>query len=636
MSKTKEQCLNIISQQFLNIEKTKDRDERLSILENSIKEIVEAEYAFVWKYDNINNSIIHKDKAFLLAESILKLTSMSKKVFFDNHISSHKNYNKIIDNPLNIKLKSMIVLPIFQQKKLLGFLVAYNSVSYGSDFQRYDTRSIGLLTKCSEKLLLDSLTEVKTKPLQKKVETKKSTKVNSKPTINKESITRTTKKEVAKKTAKTKKDLEIEIAKQAEKIQALEIRLTKEREAKQELVVIEEAMDVLVEDDKYQELKSIIDFLNNELSYFSESQNIIYTFLEIIKNSIHDKAQLELIENKLNSSQLIHHFVDTLQNREQMPLNIEAFKTYQGLLSVINLYTKVFLQEELFFNVFIDPKIPSELLGDIEKIESLMVHLFNNINCLTRKYGRVEFSVAYNEEEALLELMLKGLPPLEKKSLFNFFKKKKVSNSLTTNNSGLGLSVVSNLIKVLNGKLKLTTEENGEHAFVVSIPCLVSNRSKNSNKIFKAKKPLKIAILISPDDEYAFYNLRRYLEAFSITKENIVVLNNYKKLEGKNFSHLFCFEDMLSDKIDVSKITSITVLRYSGILLDYEESVSVNELYLNAYYGMSLQEILFPHIKTEEMESNTILLECNRVKKEKEKKSKELNSYLGQLRGFKS
>jgi len=626
MSKTKEQCLNIISKQFSNIEEKKSIDERVSILEESIKEIVESEYAYVWQYNSINDKIIHKDKVLLLNESILKLTSMSKKVFFDNHISSHKNYNKLIDNPLNIKLKSMIVLPIFQQEKLLGFLVAYNSVGYGSDFQRYDTRSIGLLSKCSEKLLLDSLKKAKKKPLQNKVETKKSTKVNSKP--SQEPIIRTSKK--------TKKDLEVEIAKQAEKIQALEICLAKERESKQELVVEKEAMDILLEEDNYQELKSIMDFLNNELSYFAESQNVIYTFLEIIKNSLHDKAQLELIENKLNSSQLVHHFVDTLQNREQMPLNIEAFKTYQGLLSVVNLYVKVFAQEELLFNIFLDPKMPSELLGDIEKIESLMVHLFNNINCLTTQQGRVEFSVLYNVEEALLELIVKGLPPLETKSLFNFFKKKKVSNSLTTNNSGLGLSVVSNLVKVLNGKLKLTTKENGEHEFMVSIPCSLPNSSNNLNKTFKAKKPLKIAILMSYDDEYAFYNLRRYLEAFAISNENIVVFNNYKKLEGKNFSHLFCFEDMLSDKIDVSKIPSITVLRYSGIVLDYEESVSVNELYLNAYYGMSLQEILFPNIRTEEIESNTILLEYNHVKKEKEKKSKELNSYVGQLRGFKS
>ena len=597
MSKTKEQCLNIISKQFLNISEKKAVDERLSILENSIKEIVESEYAFVWKYDNINNKIIHNDKVFLLAESILKLTSMSKKVFFDNHISSHKNYNKLIDNPLNIHLKSMIVLPIFQNEKLLGFLVAYNSFSYGSDFQRYDTRLISLLSKHAK---LQFQEDIKEEKIQKE-------KVKSKPTIDKEPIRRVSKK--------TKKDLEDELKEQSKKIEELKLLLAEERKPKQELVVVEEVIDVVVEEDNYQELKSIMNFLNNELSYFSESQNVIYTFLEIIKNSLHDKVQLELIENQLKSSQLVHHFVDTLQNKEQMPLNIEPFKSYQALLSVVNLYAKVFAQEELFFNVFVDPKMPSELVGDIEKIQSLMVHLLNNINSLTTQYGRVEFSVEYNKEEALLELMVKGLPPLERKNFFDFFKKKTVSNSLTTNNSGLGLSVVSNLIKVLNGKLKLTTQRDREHAFMVSIPCTLPKENKQTNKIFKAKKPLKIAILMSPDDEYAFYNLRRYLEAFSIREENIVVLNNYKKLEGKNFSHLFCFEDMLSDKIDVSKIPSITVLRYSGIVLDYEESVSVNELYLNAYYGMSLQEILFPHISTEEIEHNTILLECNRIKK---------------------
>lgn len=597
MSKTKEQCLNIISKQFSNIAEKKAVDERLSILENSIKEIVESEYAFVWKYDNVNNKIIHNDKVFLLAESILKLTSMSKKVFFDNHISSHKNYNKLIDNPLNIHLKSMIVLPIFQNEKLLGFLVAYNSFSYGSDFQRYDTRLISLLSKHAK---LQFQEDIKEEKIQKE-------KVKSKPTIDKEPIRRVSKK--------TKKDLEDELKEQSKKIEELKLLLAEERKPKQELVVVEEVIDVVVEEDNYQELKSIMNFLNNELSYFSESQNVIYTFLEIIKNSLHDKVQLELIENQLKSSQLVHHFVDTLQNKEQMPLNIEPFKSYQALLSVVNLYAKVFAQEELFFNVFVDPKMPSELVGDIEKIQSLMVHLLNNINSLTTQYGRVEFSVEYNKEEALLELMVKGLPPLERKNFFDFFKKKTVSNSLTTNNSGLGLSVVSNLIKILNGKLKLTTQRDREHAFMVSIPCTLPKKNKQTNKIFKAKKPLKIAILMSPDDEYAFYNLRRYLEAFSIREENIVVLNNYKKLEGKNFSHLFCFEDMLSDKIDVSKIPSITVLRYSGIVLDYEESVSVNELYLNAYYGMSLQEILFPHISTEKIESNTILLECNRIKK---------------------
>ena len=597
MSKTKEQCLNIISKQFLNISEKKAVDERLSILEDSIKEIVESEYAFVWKYDNVNNKIIHNNKVFLLAESILKLTSMSKKVFFDNHISSHKNYNKLIDNPLNIHLKSMIVLPIFQNEKLLGFLVAYNSFSYGSDFQRYDTRLISLLSKHAK---LQFQEDIKEEKIQKE-------KVKSKPTIDKEPIRRVSKK--------TKKDLEDELKEQSKKIEELKLLLAEERKPKQELVVVEEVIDVVVEEDNYQELKSIMNFLNNELSYFSESQNVIYTFLEIIKNSLHDKVQLELIENQLKSSQLVHHFVDTLQNKEQMPLNIEPFKSYQALLSVVNLYAKVFAQEELFFNVFVDPKMPSELVGDIEKIQSLMVHLLNNINSLTTQYGRVEFSVEYNKEEALLELMVKGLPPLERKNFFDFFKKKTVSNSLTTNNSGLGLSVVSNLIKILNGKLKLTTQRDREHAFMVSIPCSPPHDTIQTNKIFKAKKPLKIAILMSPDDEYAFYNLRRYLEAFSIREENIVVLNNYKKLEGKNFSHLFCFEDMLSDKIDVSKIPSITVLRYSGIVLDYEESVSVNELYLNAYYGMSLQEILFPHISTEEIESNTILLECNRIKK---------------------
>ncbi len=617
MSKTKKQCLNIIYKYFSDKEIGINFKNSLIILENSIKDIVDPEYSFVWQYDNLNNRVIHNEKILILDKSILKSTLTSKKVFFTNDIREHNNYNEIIDNPLNIKLKSIIILPIiFQEDKFLGFLVGYNSSSYGYDFKRYDTRLFSLLEENSKKIFLSSL--------------------KNKNYINNEIIEEKEIKEknesIISEIKNDKELLENRVKIQEQRIQELERLLEEDRKPKQELIVVEEAINVPTESENYKELKLVINFLNNELNYFSESKNVIYAFLEIIKNSLHDIKQLEYIEEKLTSSQLVNSFIDNLQNIEHRPLDIEKFKTYQELISIISIYSKVFAKEELFFNVFIDPKIPSELLGDKEKIQSLIVHMFNNINCLTKQYGRIEFLVKYNKEEALLKLVVSSIPAIEKKKLFNFFKKKTVTNSLTTNNSGLGLSIASNLIKILNGKLKLKTEKNGKHAFIVSIPCLLL-KSNKSNKIFKSKQNIKIAILMEDnhDDKHYFYNLIRYFEGFDISKENIVVINNYKKLKGKNFSHLFCFENLFSDKIYQTNIPSITILRYNNIILNEDKSSSTHELYLNGYYGISLQEILFPDMIKEDIDSNTFLFECRLNKKKKDKK---LNNYVGQLRSF--
>lgn len=602
MSKSKKQCLNIISNYLLNQEGNESFNDSLIRLEKTIKDIVESEYSFVWRYDISNNMIIHDDKNFSLGESLLQLTSIKKEVFFDNNTLNHKNYNNLVDNPLNINLKSIIILPIFQTEKLLGFLVAYNSINYNSNFKRYDTRSISLLTDYAKRLFTNFLED-------KKVEKEK---------INLTVISK-------------EKELKDKIIKQEKRIKELELLLDKNREFKKKLMPIEKFS---VENNNSKKMKYIINFLNSELNYFSKNKNIIYTFLEIIKNSLHDEKQLEYIENQLKSSQLVHGFVDKLQNIEKMNLNRELFKVHQELLSVVSIYTRVFAKEKIFFNIFIDPKIPSRLLGDVEKIQSLIVHLFNNSIALTNKLGRIDFQVKYNREEAILKIIIKSTLSIEEKTLFNFFKKKSINSSLTTSQLGLGLTVASNLIKILNGKLKLKTEKKEEHSFSVLIPCLLPTNNYKVVKIFKSKKPIKIAILMSDNDKNYLYNLLNYLEAFSINEENIVVLHNYKKLKGRNFSHLFCFESMISDKINVSEIISISIFRYNDTMLEDKESLSVNQLHINSYYGMSLQKILFPDIDIEEIESNTILLECNRVNKNK--KNKDVNSYVGQLRGFQS
>ncbi len=616
MSKSKEQCLNIISQHFIEANGNLNIKNKVLALEKSIKEISGSEYSLVWTYNHKTNTIKTSDFEAPLSDSVLKNVLLSKKVFFDNHVQSHKNYDKDLDNPLKIDIKSILIAPILDRDKerVIGFISAFNSRENAHEFKRYDTRSIALLDRHSREvieLLLKNNFNIYEKealkdiPKLKVVKKIKEVKKVLSPKITKE----------------TKSDLENELTKQTKKITELESLLKlkveeleelKERnkEKGKEVVLVEDYIDISTPVKNIQELEHILSFLTNEVTYLSNDSHAVYTLLEVIKNSLYDREQLDFIDRELQSSQLLNNFSDSLYNQDRMPIINKEFQSFQSFCSVTNLYSKAFSQENITFNIFIDPRLPTKMIADIEKIKSVMVHLLNNVKGLITTKGIAEVIILYKEEERIIEIIVKGIQPEEEKKISNFFKSKVTSNSLTCNSSGLGLSVSSNLINILGAKLKLTTEGKNEHSFIASIP-IETLTIVESQKNFKNKKPFKIGILVNEKNEYAYINLKRYLDAFSIDKSNILIFNNYKKMSNLKISHLICFENMLTDKIDMNKFPSITILKHSDALLskNYKDSVKVNELYINSYYGMALQKILFPDVSAEKITGNTLLVE---------------------------
>ena len=137
MSKSKEQCIQIISQKLDSIADEKDFVKLIKAFEDTVISISGAEYGILWSYDDtkkiLKNLKSQTEINMSVGESIVKTVLSSKKAFFDNHITAHKHYNKTIDNPLNIQIKSLLVVPILDKSKksILGF---YSSIKRTSLF----------------------------------------------------------------------------------------------------------------------------------------------------------------------------------------------------------------------------------------------------------------------------------------------------------------------------------------------------------------------------------------------------------------------------------------------------------------------------------------------------------------------
>jgi signal transduction histidine kinase len=616
MSKNKEQSLNIISQKFANMEQTKLFKELSIALEESIKEISGAEYGLIGMVDKRGKQIklLNRDISFEImkgADSILQTALSSQKPLFENYTVSHKKYNPKIDNPLKIEIKSMLIMPILNREKtdILGFIQAVNSLNNPIKFGRYDLRILSLLeTYARETFECDN---------HHKVETKQKS-----PTPPLKIVRR-----------KTKNELETEVKCYEEEINALKIELNSKKiltsELKESLFLTTEELkknkqqiskyELLLEESFFKkeeikrenEIKIILNFLTNEVTYFLKEKDKIYLFLEIIKNSIHNPKQLSFINNELENSSILNNLSQTLYTVEKLPLIENSFNIFQAVAEVANLYSHEFSNRNITFNIFINPQLPNWIIGDEEKIKSLMIHLLNNLYGLVDNGGAIELLVSLLTPTKSLTIEIKGLLPNKLKEIKRLFQNKKISHELTTSSSGLGLTICSNLITILEAKLKLTTIGGDEHSFRIDIPIKIDEKSIRKVLPYKNdKNDKKVGILMNESNLYAYLNVERYLLSLGIKKENILLFKNHKKINSTTFFHLFCFENMLSKQFDMSRFNSIAILKYSSEISNYNygKGIEVHEMYINNYYGLTLQKILFPNVHIEDITQKTLLV----------------------------
>ena len=645
MSKSKDQCIHIIAKRFNGVEDEENPKVLSIIMEESIKEISESEYGLFWIYEkdtlvNLSNNLkINMTVGTSLFKSVLEV----QRSFFDNHIASHKFYNQLVDNPFNIKIKSMLIVPLMDrvQEKVVGFISVFNSVNNGGEFQRYDIRSVTLLNSYALKIIALRNAKENNLPLphfnndilvnssnnERKIlvrsEIKPKERIEKKRIEEEESFSEEILKlqnELKELTLKSKEERdknEQMLSESQKKLERFEKDLIDqsyrfEKELLRKDKIIEELEETTLnhalvveekEEEKHDEIVNIVKFLANEVSYLADESHHVYLFLELIKNSLYNKEQLLFIEEMLKESELVSFLANELYTREKMPVFLYEFNAFQSFYSIANLYARAISSDNITYNVFIDPSLPVSLISDEDKLKSIIVHLMNNIRGLIKESGLIECIIQCSEINETLEIKIQGFNPKEKIKNKKLFKQKEsTSHSLVSGDKGLGLSVSSGLIHHLEGKLKLETLEEDGKAFSVLLPVQIPSLLKKQK--FLLDNQLKIGILMNEENEDAYKNLERYFEAFEILPSHIIVFETHRQISQTRLTHLFCFENMYDKSLKEKNISEIILLKHST-----ESFVdAVHELYYNGYYGRTLQKILFPDMEIEELEIETELV----------------------------
>jgi len=285
-------------------------------------------------------------------------------------------------------------------------------------------------------------------------------------------------------------------------------------------------------------------FLANMSHEIRTPLNGIIGFTRLLEETPLSQEQKEMVSIIKHSSNNLIHIVNNILDFSKIKsgkLEIEniPFNPIKQFEATIDTYIAKAQEKNIEFNIFSDPNIPMELIGDPTKISQVLSNLISNAVKFTPEGGLVYIYmklVHQTKKSANIYFSVKdtgiGISPKEKDKIFDAFSQADVSTSRKYGGTGLGLSISSQLIRHMGGVLDIQSKEGEGANFFFSLELKKSPNSVNIPKLNISK--YKVGYILPQKDNGVANNLKIYTqyhgakfesyefhEIFSIPKEEI-------------------------------------------------------------------------------------------------------------------
>jgi signal transduction histidine kinase len=175
------------------------------------------------------------------------------------------------------------------------------------------------------------------------------------------------------------------------------------------------------------------------------------------------KRQLTLINDVLDLAKIESRRVDIVKK----PFSLQTM--IDGLVSETEVLAK---QKNLDYQVKIDPNLPDMLIGDQGHIEQVISNLLSNAFKFTER-GHVRLMVSQLDEDRWTINVSDsgvGIPPHALEYIFDPFRQVDSSPERVYQGTGLGLAIVDELVRAMDGTIKVESALGRGSIFVVSLP----------------------------------------------------------------------------------------------------------------------------------------------------------------------
>jgi len=245
------------------------------------------------------------------------------------------------------------------------------------------------------------------------------------------------------------------------------------------------------------EAKSL--FLANMSHEIRTPLNGIVGFTEILRSTDLDSEQREFLniidKSSENLLSIINNILD-LSKIESNKIEIEnvVFDAAEEFESAVETYAVGAAEKNIDLNFYMDPTISPKLKGDPTKIKEIIINLLSNAIKFTGYGGVINLKIEKAKEDEGKpnpRIMFSvqdngiGMTKDQQERIFDAFSQADVSVTRKYGGTGLGLTISSQFVELMGGKLELESAKDHGTTFYFSIPLEeVASTETNYNHAF--------------------------------------------------------------------------------------------------------------------------------------------------------
>ena len=197
----------------------------------------------------------------------------------------------------------------------------------------------------------------------------------------------------------------------------------------------------------------------------SASTYLLGIINDILDMSKIEEGKLELYNEKFNFSDMLHRVLNIFEFR---------LKEKKHKLTVIS-----------------DPKIPSEIILDEQRLSQVITNLVGNSIKFTPDEGMIDLEAKLLETKdrnCTIEISVKdtgiGISKEQQKKLFNSFVQVDSNTSRKFGGTGLGLVISKTIVEMMNGRIRIESEMGHGAKFIFTVVAEISDQENKTRSLF--------------------------------------------------------------------------------------------------------------------------------------------------------
>ncbi|MDR1284911.1 MAG: response regulator [Campylobacteraceae bacterium] len=315
-------------------------------------------------------------------------------------------------------------------------------------------------------------------------------------------------------------------------------------------------------------------FLANMSHEIRTPLNGIIGFTDLLKNTDLDGEKLEFVEVIEKSSEnlltIINNVLDLSKiESNKVELDEIPFLPIQEFENAIEVYGPKAAEKNIQLSAYIDPGLTNYLKGDITKIKEVLINLMSNAIKFTAQNGSIVVSIARLESmdkgHARINFSVEdngiGIQKSKIQDIFNAFSQADSTITRKYGGTGLGLTISSKFVAMMNGKLEVESSENKGSKFFFTLDFIETPSSEPA--LYNRYPYYRFAMLTKPNNVKVHEKfLKSYLQYFGSQVVFYSSFDELKKLvyDSSINSIFFDLENVSEDELQQYKKMQLPII----------------------------------------------------------------------------